>query len=465
MLARMETIASHLNGGPLGRTETIDEVRRAEGLAAFTAHSAQEYGEELAWLGEEYERIRKKMQPGDARTELMTLLVGRAQTLGAQRDVGIMAEKLFSRGTDGGRVVGLALARKEPQRQHVELALSGIGESRSAFEQYHALLLADTLSPLLHPTASAQLQSAIKSQLDQTITRQDSSRWAVAQRLIKKLEGAPDLDAPQEPSASEYDLGGKTQIMVSIVPSSTHVRYDDGAETHGLWVTTRGTHSLRLPRTIHIGRYLVTNSLYLRFVRSGGYESDEFWQIDKSARRRFVTLNERSPGPGHWPDSTTVPAGEEEHPVTSVSYFEAQAFVNWCNAVDGGDRNILWSLPPEDHWEFAARSEQGFIYPWGDAFDSAMCNSSESGLGGTSTVRRFETGASKAGCCDMAGNVWEFVVAEDAGGWCILRGGSYKNDRFEVRSYLRLFGVLPTHRPPDFGFRLAQVEASPVRSS
>jgi formylglycine-generating enzyme required for sulfatase activity/cellulose biosynthesis protein BcsQ len=464
MLARMEVMAAYLNGGPLGRTETIDEVRRAEGLAAFTARSAQDYSEELACLGEEYEHIRKRMQPGDARTELMALLVGRAQSLAGQRDAGTMAEKLFSRGTDGARVVGLALARKDPQRQHVELARSGIEESRSAFEQYHALLLVDAIFQWLHPTAAAQLQSAIKSQLEKTISRSDRSRWSVAQRLLEKLDGIPDLDAQPEPRAREHDLGGETQVMVSITPSSTHIRYDDGDETHGPWVKTRGVHAVRLPQIIRMGRYLVTNSAYLKFVQAGGYESDEFWP-SRSARRRFLTSDGKSSGPGHWPNSRTIPRGKEEHPVSSISYVEALAFVNWCNIVGGGDRNTAWSLPPEDHWEFAARSEQGFLYPWGDAFDASLCNSAETGIGGTSSVRRFKAGASKGGCCDMAGNVWEFVLADDVSdGSCVLRGGSFSNDRFEVRSYLRLFGVPPTHRPPDFGFRLAQVDAAAVRS-
>ena len=70
------------------------------------------------------------------------------------------------------------------------------------------------------------------------------------------------------------------------------------------------------------------------------------------------------------------------------------------------------------------------------------CNSSESGIGRTSAVTRFQDGASRLGCCDMVGNVWEFVLANDAErDWCVLRGGSYKNNRFEVRSYLRLIRV------------------------
>src|SRR5215467_3941596 len=123
------------------------------------------------------------------------------------------------------------------------------------------------------------------------------------------------------------------------------------------------------------GRYLVTNSAYLKFVQAGGYEKDEFWGKSGSARRLFVTCDQTSPGPGHWPNSHTVPEGEEEHPVSSISYVEALAFVNWCNAVGAGNRDTLWSLPREDQWEFAARSEQGFLYPWGDTFDFSRCNS------------------------------------------------------------------------------------------
>jgi formylglycine-generating enzyme required for sulfatase activity/cellulose biosynthesis protein BcsQ len=460
MLARMETIATYLNGGPLDRKETIDEVKKAEGLNAFTTRSASDYEQELLWLGDEYESIRKKMDGGGGRTELMTGLIGRAQVLASQRDAGAVAEKLFSRGTDGCRIVGLALARIDSRRQHIDLALSGIEESRSPFEQFHALLLAEKLLPSLHPTTATVLLAAIKSQLDKTIGN-DPSRRTVAQRLIKKLDKTADLDVRTTPVVLEYALGRKTQVMLEILPASTHVRYEDVDESHGPWVKTKGTHSLRLPRSFRMGRSPVTNSLYQSFVQSDGYNNDEFWTVSRTARKRFLTLDGQSMGPGIWPNSETLPEGKEEHPVTSISYLEAQAFANWCNSLGGENPDRLWSLPPEDHWEFSARSEQGFIYPWGDAFDATKCNSSESGIGDTSEVARFEAGASQAGCRDMAGNVWEFVLTpESDGGSCVLRGGSFKNDRFLVRSYLRLFGVPLAHRAPDFGFRLAQVERS-----
>ncbi len=198
MLAKMEALAGYLIGNPLSRTETIDEVRRAEGLAAFATRSAGEFGQELAWLGDEYESICRKIDAGYARTELMGLLVDRAQILGGQRDAGATATDLFNRGTDGGRVVGLALARIDPLKQHIDLALSSIREMRSAFEQYHALLLTEMLLPLLDDTAANQLWSAIGFELGATICEDDQDRWALAQRLIEKLGATTNRHAPSE---------------------------------------------------------------------------------------------------------------------------------------------------------------------------------------------------------------------------------------------------------------------------
>lgn len=453
MLHSAVTLAKYLVRD-LGRQETIDQSRRTEVLAAFTSRSARDYEQELIWTGEEYDRMRKRMDAGDARTSLMNQLVGRVQTLGGQQHAGEVAENIFRRDTDGGRIVGLALAVKDPQRQHVDLALSGIAKSRSAFEQYHALRLAQKLLSSLHPSAAAQLRQAIDSQIGKTILESDPTRWVLAHKLLDELQTMVGLERPLETPAAVHNLRGHEQVLVEVRTPTTLIRYVDGDVSHGDWVKTRGVHSLKLPSTIHMSKYLVTNSLYRKFVEEEGYRNDNYWSASRDARSRFLTLDGVSLGPGNWPNSGTIPAGKEDHPVVSVCYFEAQAFVNWCNSISGSsDRK--WTLPREDEWEFVARTEAGFVYPWGDTFDPTRCNSSESGIGGTSEVTRFESGASKAGCCDMAGNVWEFVLAADAKPtFSVLRGGSFNNDRFVVRSYLRLSGVPLAHRPGDFGFRL-----------
>jgi formylglycine-generating enzyme required for sulfatase activity len=136
---------------------------------------------------------------------------------------------------------------------------------------------------------------------------------------------------------------------------------------------------------------------------------------------------------------------------------EAQAFLRWLQT-EWPHPEWTWCLPTEDMWELSARSPTGFLYPWGNDFLSDHCNCSESGLHTTSNVHAFEQGRSKYGCADMAGNVWEFVAATDSPSQgCVLRGGSYKNTRSEIRSHLRLANVPETHRPADFGFRCAQV--------
>jgi cellulose biosynthesis protein BcsQ len=198
MLAKMEGIAARLNGSSLDGAETIDEVRKAEGLAAFTRRSSKDFEQEFAWLGDEYESIRTRVPASVARTRLMTLLVGRAQILGAYRDAGSMAETLFNRGTDGGRVVGLALARLDPRGQHIELALSCIRRSRSAFEQHQALLLAETLRPLIDPKTAITLFEAV-SELRVTTMREDDPRRVAAQQLIDRFGETTDLLARNEP--------------------------------------------------------------------------------------------------------------------------------------------------------------------------------------------------------------------------------------------------------------------------
>jgi cellulose biosynthesis protein BcsQ len=91
MLAKMEMIAGYINGSALRFAEPMDEARKADGLAKFTVRSATEFVDEFQLLADEYETIRNTMKAGNDRTELMTLLVRRAQILGAGRDAGQVA--------------------------------------------------------------------------------------------------------------------------------------------------------------------------------------------------------------------------------------------------------------------------------------------------------------------------------------------------------------------------------------
>jgi formylglycine-generating enzyme required for sulfatase activity len=166
-----------------------------------------------------------------------------------------------------------------------------------------------------------------------------------------------------------------------------------------------------------LSRTPVTNAQYAAFVAAGG-----------------------AAAPPHWP-------APPDHPVTFVDWFDAEAFCAWA----GG------RLPTEAEWEKAARGADGRTYPWGDADEPARA-AVGAGLkhGATSPVGSHPDGASPYGVLDMAGNVWEWVATETAGGERVLRGGSFASPglrwaRCAMRSHSR-----PERLQAHIGFRIAR---------
>ena len=162
-----------------------------------------------------------------------------------------------------------------------------------------------------------------------------------------------------------------------------------------------------------IGKYPVTNDQYQAFVRSAGYEPPRGW------------------------DQGEPPLDEGDHPVIYVGWRDAQAYCRWLSEETGKD----YRLPTEAEWEKAARGDDARRYPWGDEFEKEKCNTSESGIGGTTPVGQYSPeGDLPYGCADMAGNVWEWTRSMDkeypydpadgredseAEGDRVLRGGSW----------------------------------------
>ena len=100
----------------------------------------------------------------------------------------------------------------------------------------------------------------------------------------------------------------------------------------------------------------------------------------------------------YWIDGR-IPIDHEDHPVVYVSQGEAGAFASWC-----GKR-----LPTELEWEYAARGEQGRIYPWGYEYEDGMARNRTVTPTGPGPVGSFPDGASPFGVLDMAGSVWEWT--------------------------------------------------------
>lgn len=120
--------------------------------------------------------------------------------------------------------------------------------------------------------------------------------------------------------------------------------------------------------------------------------------------------------PEYWTDPKWNKA---DHPVVAVSYYEAEAYASWA-----GKR-----LPMEQEWEKAARGTDGRAYPWGDVFDTTKCNSEESAIDATTPVTKYTEGISPSGCCDMAGNVWEWCASwyDKSNNRRVIQRGSWTN--------------------------------------
>ncbi|MCJ7702530.1 MAG: formylglycine-generating enzyme family protein [Anaerolineales bacterium] len=164
------------------------------------------------------------------------------------------------------------------------------------------------------------------------------------------------------------------------------------------------------------------------------------------------------------------------YPAVGLAWGDALDYCTWA----GG------RLPTEAEWEYAAKGEQGSIYPWGNEFDGNLVNfcdanceegwadkNIDDGHEGSAPAGSYPGGASWVGALDWAGNVWEWTWD-----WCaaypsdlqinppgphdgsckIIRGGAWASPPTGIRTTYRMIGsgeITPHIRHPNIGFRCA----------
>ena len=191
------------------------------------------------------------------------------------------------------------------------------------------------------------------------------------------------------------------------------------------------------------------------------------------------------PAPPGW-EGEDYPEDRGDHSVVNVSWYDAIAYCRWLTkklrAAGWLRSDEVVRLPTEAEWEKAAgwdaEKKVKRIYPWGNEFDPAKCNTSEGGKGGTTPVGQTSpAGDSPYGASDMAGNVWEWCQDWYAGDYYqrspsenpsgpeegesrVLRGGSWGGRQGLARCAYRLRDV-PDDRDHLVGFRVAASPSSP----
>jgi len=156
--------------------------------------------------------------------------------------------------------------------------------------------------------------------------------------------------------------------------------------------------------TFDIHKYVTTIHEYQQFIQSEGYHNSALWCQDGWNWR----VDNKIYSPANWDNQLLYP----NCPVTSISWFEANAYCKWLT-LTRTKQGYLYRLPCEAEWEFVARkgipSTQRF--PWGNTInegDEAELNWGGCNLRKKSPVGMFPLSNSTDGVADMFGNVEEW---------------------------------------------------------
>lgn len=224
-----------------------------------------------------------------------------------------------------------------------------------------------------------------------------------------------------------------TVLLISTTPLLEAVGTDDYVLVQkGVFQTGSGT--VRLD-SFEIASHPVTNLQYAEFVKAAGHPAPPYWE------------------------NGVAPRGMEQWPVTFVNGSDANAYCRWRSKVEGR----IYRLPTAAEFEYAARGGlEGKRYPWGDEEPIGRANFDPDANRSFGDWRKWmkpvkSYPANGYGLYDMAGNVWQMILAEGQGRTPI-RGGSWARTATRLQS-ASSNSVPNEMRHPDIGFRPVRAPA------
>jgi hypothetical protein len=177
------------NAGDLATAEASKAAATAiiSGVAATAQPTAA--GGDISHLAAQYEELRATVPPSPRRTAQFTDLIVQARAAARSgnyppQDVAT----LFQAGTEGRRVIALGLMEGDIRLADFPCVLAAIGDSRSAFEQFHGLSVANMLVPSL---AESERQALSEELSKPNVTARwagDTSRAKLSDQIRARLE-------------------------------------------------------------------------------------------------------------------------------------------------------------------------------------------------------------------------------------------------------------------------------------
>ncbi len=141
-------------------------------------------------------------------------------------------------------------------------------------------------------------------------------------------------------------------------------------------------------------------------------------------------------------------------PVVGVNYDQAAQYCGWVHG----------RLPTSHEWEYLARGEKGFTYPWGETAPSCGLLNTADCVGKPTMVLTYDDGRSPFLAWDMGGNVYEWVadwyssklsenlLGPEFGDKRVVRSSSFGRSFFEAEA-ARIWSLKPNEHKNDLGFR------------
>lgn len=209
-----------------------------------------------------------------------------------------------------------------------------------------------------------------------------------------EVKSTPEMTLAIPTEHDELSLSTERDAMILIpagnflMGSNEFVAYNDEKPAHTVYLDA-----------FYMDKYPVTNAQYKEFVDANPVwgKPAKWYEQTTSDSLNIYKIYHDGDYLKHW-KIRDYPNGEDDHPVTWVSWYAAMAYAAWV-----GKR-----LPTEAEWEKAARGGlTGEKYPWGNTINSSNLNF-DAYVGKTTSIGIYP--ANGFGIYDLVGNVYEWCL-------------------------------------------------------